>query len=129
MRTLAVFVAALALSGCSLRPRYAEFIGKETTAPVKLQVIEKKSGLPVAGASVEVGESRGKVSVKTDPEGFFTLPVDKKLMDDNALIVVTVPTGIGRVKVVAAAAGTEPVVMQPPVAPAIVPAESADAGS
>lgn len=110
MRKLALFVAALTLAACTLRPRYADFVSKETTGPVKLQVIEKNSGLPVAGASVEVGELRGRVSVKTDPEGYFMLPVDKRLLDDNALIVVNAPGGVGRTQVLPA-----------PLAPAVLP--------
>lgn len=124
MRALALAVAILALTGCPLRPRYAEFIGKESTQPMKLQVVEKKSGTPVAGATVEVGEAqRGKVSLRTDAEGFFLLPVDKRLLDDNALLVVSAPAGIGRTLVM----GAQTVVAQPEAAP-VDATEAADAG-
>ena len=129
MRALTVFLAAFLLTGCSLRPRYSEFVGKETVGPVKLQVVEKKSGLPVAGAAIEVGEQRVKVSMKTDADGFFTLPVDKKLMDENALIVVTVPPGVGRTRI--SVASSEPMVAPHPMpAPESAPAVGlGDAGT
>lgn len=133
MRALLVLVvAAVVAVGCTLRPRYADFFTKETTEPVKLQVTEKNSGLAVAGALVEVGELRGKVTVKTDPEGFFQLPVDKRLMDDNALIVVTAPKGVGRVQVQRAAAVDAPAVLPVPAVQETMPApllEVVDAGT
>lgn len=95
-------VAALAIAGCALRPRYADFISKETPAPVKLQLIEKKTGAPIPNAAVEVGELRGRVNVKTDADGYFVLPIDKQLLADNALIVVSTPPGFGRTQVVVA---------------------------
>ncbi len=131
MRPLAVlFAAAVMLAGCALRPRYADFVSKETTGPVTLQVIEKNSGTPVANAAVEVGELKGRVNVKTDPQGFFVLPVDKQLLADNALIVVTAPSGVGRVQVVATAVA--PAVLPEPTVLESVPmpnAEVVDAGT
>jgi hypothetical protein len=135
MRTLALFVAAMVLVGCALRPRYAEFVSKETTAPVKLQVVEKRSGAPVPGASIEVGEFRGRVSVKTDADGYFLLPVDKKLLDENSLIVITAP-GYGQTTVVVASAGAppaatlpEPVVTESAPLPVPVVIQPMDAGN
>lgn len=114
MRALVLVVVAVALSGCALRPRYAEFVGKETKEPVKLQLLEKKSGTGVADATIELGE-RNKVLVKTDAQGFFTLPIDKRFLDDNALLVVNAPAGVGRTTVVVA-----------PVAPSTPEAPPAD---
>ena len=131
MRALVLFAAIVTLAGCALRPRYGEFIGKETTQAVRLRVVEKSSDVPVAGAAVEVGETlRGKMLVKTDADGVFLLPVDKRLMEDNALIVVTPPAGVGRVKVVRAADADAPVAPPPVVLnPAPVVEEPADAGT
>ncbi len=117
MRFLALCIAACALAGCALRPRYAQFVTPETTGPVRLQVLDKKSGAPISGATIEVGESRGRFSAKTNAEGVFTLPVDKKLMDENALIVISAPAGFGRTELIAApvpeTANAAPVLMQP----------------
>ena len=116
MRAALIVAAALALSGCALRPRYAEFVGKETKEPVKLQLLEKKSGTGVADATIELGE-RNKLTVKTDAQGFFTLPVEKRFIDDNALLVVNAPAGVGRTEVVVAP------VVAPPSTPEAPPAD------
>lgn len=106
MRSFLFVFAVVALAGCALRPRYAEFIGKETKDPVRLQLLQTNSEQAVPNALVEVGETRSKVSLRTDAQGYFTLPVDKRFIDDNALIVVTAPPGVGRTKVVLAPMGT-----------------------
>ncbi len=131
MRALVLFAAVVTLAGCALRPRYGEFLGKESTEAVRLQVVEKSSGVPVAGAAVEVGETlRGKMLVKTDANGVFLLPVDKRLMEDNALIVVTAPAGVGRVKVLRAEDAAAPVALPPLVIDPVPAAEEpADAGT
>ncbi|MBS1151507.1 MAG: hypothetical protein H6Q89_3205 [Myxococcaceae bacterium] len=130
MRALVVFAAALALAGCALRPRYTQFVGVESPAPVKLQLVEKKTGMPVAGAVIEVGEARGRLSFRTDAEGCFVLPVDKRLIFEDALIVVNPPPGVGRTEVLVVPVGPpEPVVMPPPVPLAAPAIEAADAGS
>ena len=129
-RTLVLVVAALAFASCTLRPRYAEFVNKESTGPVKLQLLEKSSGMPVAGALIEAGEFRGKLSVKTDADGYFLLPTDKKLIDENALLIVSPPAGVGRTQVVVASLA--PVVLPEPVVTESMPlptVESVDAGT
>lgn len=117
MRALALAAAAaLVLSGCALRPRYAEFIGKETTAAVKLQLVEKKSGSGVADASIELGE-RNKLVLKTDAQGYFTLPIEKRFLDDNTLLVVNAPAGVGRTEVIVAPVAPPPTPEQPAADP------------
>src|SRR4051794_37558207 len=82
-----ILVLVLALTGC-LRPRYAEFVTRETTGKeVLLQLVESSTGAPVPNATVEMGEYRNKVSVKTDALGNFALPIEKKHLDDNSIIV------------------------------------------
>ncbi len=114
MRKIALCLAALVLAGCALRPRYGQFVGKETRAPVRLQLLEKQSGLPVSGAVIEVGDNR-KVTFKTDEHGVFTLPVDPLLLSDNALIVVTAPRGVSRTQLVPVPAPELPMTRPQPV--------------
>ncbi len=123
MRGLALTVAALVLvlAGCALRPRYGEFVTPQTVGPsVALQLVS--ADVPVAGATVEFGEYRNKVTLTTDAEGGFSLPVDKKYFADNPILVVNAPKGVGRTRVVA----REPLRLLP-VAPAEV--EGSDAGT
>lgn len=112
MRALGLVAAvAVVASGCALRPRYADFVTKETTAPVKVLLVEKKSGTPVANAAIEIGE-RNKVVVRTDVDGTAMLPIEKRFLDDNALLVVNAPAGVGQTQMSVA-----PVVPVAPAAP------------
>ena len=96
---LALAMVALVLAGCALRPRYAEFVSRETKgASIQLQ-LRAVDGDPVAGATVEVGEYRSKVVAVTDAEGRFTLPVNKTFLADNPVLVVNAPPDTGRTRV------------------------------
>jgi hypothetical protein len=113
LRALTLAVVAVALAGCALRPRYAQFVSKDTTGSrVQLQLLERSTGMPVAGAVIEVGEYRTRVITRTDGQGLFALPIDRRYLDDNAIIVVSPPVGVGATRV----ASVEPVVSAP-VAP------------
>src|SRR3954465_1957131 len=114
MRKLSLIVAAVAFVGCALRPRYAELVDKTTPGPlVQLQLVELQAGKPVAGALVEMSEYRNKVSVKTDAEGRFALPVDKKYLEENPIFVINAPSASGRTKV-QHLADPEPIPAPPP---------------
>jgi hypothetical protein len=120
-RTL-VALALLGLAGCALRPRYGEVVTAVTPGPTaQFQLLDANTGLPVAEATVELGEGRSKLMGKTDAQGLFTLPVEKKLRDENSILVINPPAGFGRTKVVAAA----PKAVEAPVAVDVL----VDAGS
>ncbi len=90
----------LAVSGCALRPRYNDFITKQTTGKeARFVVIDTDTNKPVAGAKVEVSENKNRILATTDAEGAFVLPVEKKYMDENSLFVVTLPKGVTAYKV------------------------------
>ena len=128
MRTLAILATATVFAGCALRPRYAELVPKETPGTkVQLQLIEVVNDVPVEGAMIEVGEYRNKVVVKTDAQGLFTLPVDKKYFEDNSILVVSAPSGIGRTRIVSPSASQG--VSPPPTVGTPPPLDGADAGS
>ncbi|MEW6430237.1 MAG: hypothetical protein AB1730_01910 [Myxococcota bacterium] len=103
------FVASflLLLSGCALRPRYTDFVSP-TTAGEKVTGLwsEMGRGRPLPGVNVEVGELKGRVRVTTAADGTFSLPVDKKLVDDNPVIVVAVPRGVSGYELTVVAAAT-----------------------
>ena len=121
MRALLLALAAFVLAGCALRPRYGDFVNAETPGPtVALQLISEDA--PVSGAVVEMGEYRNKVTVVTDAQGGFSLPVDKKYVADNPILAINAPKGVGRTHVVAKQ------LMVLPFAPAM-PAVDADAGT
>lgn len=119
LRVLFVASSLLLLAGCALRPRYADFVSP-TTAGEKVTFLlsEKGSGRPLSGVNVEVGELKGRVRVTTAADGTFSLPVDKKLVDDNPVIVVAVPRGVsGYELTVVAAATPAPAPVSAPTSP------------
>ena len=96
MRRLFLTVLVLAVSsGCALRPRYRDFVTETTPGPeAKLVLFEKDSDRKLGGVKLEMSEWKNRVSVTTGPDGSFSLPVDKKYLDENPVLVVTLPAGI-----------------------------------
>lgn len=126
---LVLFAAAVALlvSGCALRPRYADFVSAKTEGKeVTFVVTDTATGKPVPGAKIEVSELKNRVIVTSGADGTFRLPVEKKYVDENPVFVVTLPKGVEQYEV-------KPSPPPPPPAPVEVPAaaapEAADAGT
>lgn len=120
LRVLLVASSLLLLAGCALRPRYADFVSPTTAGDkVTFLLTEKSSGKPLSGIAVEVGELKSRVRVTTGADGTFSLPVDKKLVADNPVIVVAVPRGVTgyELAVVTAPAPVAPETPATPAAP------------
>lgn len=114
--SLQALAVALLLSGCALRPRYADFVTAKTEGrEVTFLLTDAATGLPVSGAKVEVGELKSRVNVTTGADGTFKLPVEKRYLDENPVFVVTLPKGVEASRVRLA----------PPPAPAPAPPEAA----
>ena len=125
-----ILFAAIVLSACALRPRYSEFVSKDTRgSEVQLRLLERKTGKPVAGAVVEVGEYRARITTKTDAEGVFALPIDRRYLDENSIIVVNPPAGVGATAVEAKPASVEPLAPVPVAAPVEPTVVAVDAGT
>lgn len=131
-RVLLLALGLAAFTSCALRPRYAELVNKDVSGPVVLQVVDRDSQLPIAGARIEVGEGRSQVKQTTDKDGVFTLPVDKRFFEENPVVVVSLPKGFSKYSVRAKPVEA-PALPPPPVAPEVVgappPAEAFDAGT
>ncbi len=121
MRRIALAVLFLvAVSGCALRPRYRDFVSDTTAGKdVKLVLAETDNAHALAGVKVEMSEWRNKYTVTTAPDGTFVVPVEKKYLDENPVLVVTLPMGITGYDIRVAPAPTPE---GAPVAPAAVPA-------
>ncbi|MFZ5442639.1 MAG: hypothetical protein ACOZQL_21700 [Myxococcota bacterium] len=126
-----VFAAAtlaLALAGCALRPRYADFVtpkteGKELT----FVLLDPAANQPIANAKIEVSELKNRIIVTTAADGTFKLPVEKRYLDENPVLVVTLPKGVSEYRVAIAPPPAPPA--PAPVVPAEpAPAVEADAG-
>lgn len=111
MRQLVIGLCfTVALSACPLRPRYTDFITRRTeTKSVTFLVSDMETGKPIPNARVEVSELKNRIILNTAIDGTFTLPVEKKYLDEDPVFVVTLPIGFKtyRLSVVA-----------PPAAPA-----------
>jgi hypothetical protein len=96
-------VVVLLLAGCTLRPRYADFINAKTEGAVATFVIvDADRSIPIAGAKIEIGELKNRVNVTSGADGTFTLPVDKKYSDENSIFSVTLPRGLAHYKILLA---------------------------
>lgn len=135
MRLLVIAsVLAASLCGCALRPRYADFVSSTTQGKeVTFVVTDADTNRPVPGAKVEVSEGKNRVSVTTAADGTFKLPVEKKYLDENPVMLVTLPKGFELYKVALAAPAAvtppaEPTLSAPPQAPPPPSLEAPDAG-
>jgi hypothetical protein len=125
-------VVALLVSGCALRPRYADFVSAKTEGKeVTFVVTDTATGKPVPGAKIEVSELRNRVTVTSGADGTFRLPVDKRYVDENPVFVVTLPKGVEQYEVkLAPPPPPAPAPAPAPVeAPAAAAPEAADAGT
>ncbi len=96
MRRFFYTVLVLGLStGCALRPRYRDFVSETTPGPTaKLVLHQKDSPTAIGNVKLEMSEWKNKVSVTTAADGSFALPVEKKYLDENPVLVVTLPAGV-----------------------------------
>lgn len=125
MKKLALSLSLVVLAaGCSLRPRYNDFhLLVDVVKDARFVVVNPATNQPIAGAKVEMGEGKYRVNVTSDANGVFTLPVDKRYVAENPVLVVNLPAGFTTYEVRLAPA---PPPELPPEAPA---AEPVDAGT
>lgn len=113
-----VFVGA----SCALRPRYTDFVTAKTVGPESPPlVLTSKDGAPLANVRVEMGEGKSRYTVTTKADGSFVLPVDKKYLGEDPVLVIALPAGTDGYALVVAPVPA-PEVLQ---APAAVPAAPA----
>ena len=95
MRLIVLTISlAAALSGCALRPRYADFVTSKTEGKeVTFLVTDTATGQPVPNAKIELSELRNRLQVTTAADGTFKVPVEKKYLDENPVFVVSLPKG------------------------------------
>ena len=130
--TVLASLIAFALSGCSLRPRYADFVTSKTAGKeVTFVVTDAMTQLPVPNAKIDVSELRNRITVTTGPDGTFKLPVEKKYLDENPVFVVTLPRGYEQYRLALAPLPVAPAedVVPSPEGPPPPPLETRDAGT
>ena len=123
--TFLASLIAFLLSGCALRPRYADFVTSKTSGKeVTFVVTDLQTHQPVPNAKIDVSELRNRITVTTGPDGTFKLPVEKKYLDENPVFVVTLPKGVERYQVALAPLPAPVEEVSPPPADAGTPASN-----
>lgn len=120
MRQLVFLLAfAVALSACPLRSRYTDFITRRTEGKsVTFLLADSETGKPIPNARVEVSELKNRLQLVTAADGTFTLPVEKKYIEEDPVFVVTLPAGFRTYRLSPVAApGTPPENPNPPQGP------------
>jgi hypothetical protein len=118
-------LVVLAANGCALRSRYSDFVTAKTAGPDTAFVLTNKAGEPMANVRVEMSELKNRFVTTTKADGTFALPVDKKYLSEDPVIVVSVPAGVEGYKLALAPppAPPKPVEVAPvEPAPQVVPA-------
>jgi hypothetical protein len=134
----ALLSATLALTllsaACGLRPRYRDVVvpaGSEQVKPqegqpVVLRVVDSRTGEPLPGVRVLAQGSRSRLSATTDAQGQLTVAVSTSLLQENPLVEVVLPKGVGGYRFEPV---TEPARQEPPAtesAPATPRTEGGD---
>jgi hypothetical protein len=135
MRSALVVVALASLVGasCALRPRYRDFVTATTPGPALVLQMTEASGAPLPNAKVELSEYKNRQQFSTAADGTFSMPVEKKYLDENPVLVVQLPPGAKDFRLaVAPPPPPAPIMLPPPLpaspqpdAPAAVPATPA----
>jgi hypothetical protein len=118
MRTVCAAAAIVLLAqGCALRPRYRDFVTAKTEGKqVQLQVVNG-DGAPLPNTKIELSEWKNRLQLTTAADGTFALPVEKKYLDENPVLVVQVPPGVTAYTIAMFTPPPAPV-MPPPTLPA-----------
>lgn len=80
-------------SSCALRPRYRDFVTATTEGSAVKLLMTDANGLPLENAKIELSEAKSRQSLSTAADGTVSLPVDKKYLDENPVLVVQLPPG------------------------------------
>jgi hypothetical protein len=94
LRLFALTLVVLAANGCALRSRYSDFVTAKTPGPETAFVLKNQAGEPLANVRVELSELKNRFITTTKADGTFSLPVDKKYLTEDPVIVVVVPAGV-----------------------------------
>ncbi|MDP3234967.1 MAG: hypothetical protein Q8S33_22745 [Myxococcales bacterium] len=97
MRAARVVVSVVLLVGlassCALRPRYRDFVTAKTDAKSVQLLVTNGAGAPMPNVKVELSELKNRVAMTSAADGTFALPVEKKYLDENPVLVLLLPQG------------------------------------
>lgn len=117
-------------SSCALRARYRDFVTAKTEGKDVQLLVTDGQGAALPNVKVELSEWKNRLVLTSAADGRLTLPVEKKYLDENPVLVVQLPAGTSRYALALAPPPAPPPIMAPPalptepapVAPAVAPA-------
>lgn len=112
-------------SSCALRARYRDFVTPKTEGKDVQLLVTDGQGAALPNVKVEMSEWKNRLVMTSAPDGRLTMPVDKKYLDENPVLVVQLPPGASQYSL---ALAPPPLPPPPPVmAPPALPADPAPA--
>jgi hypothetical protein len=112
-------------SSCALRARYRDFVTPKTEGKdVQLLVTDGQGGA-LPNVKVELSEWKNRLVLTSAADGRLTLPVEKKYLDENPVLVVQLPAGTSQYVLALAPPPLPP--PAPVMAPPALPVEPAPA--
>ncbi len=127
MRAARVVVSVVLLVGlassCALRPRYRDFVTAKTDAKAVQLLVTNGAGAPLPNVKVELSELKNRVAMTSAADGTFSLPVEKKYLDENPVLVLLLPPGTSAYALTLAPPPLPPAAPQMPV-PALPASEA-----
>lgn len=114
-------------SSCALRARYRDFVTPKTEAKEVQLLVTDAQGAALPNVKVELSEWKNRLVLTSAADGRLTMPVEKKYLDENPVLVVQVPPGTTQYTLALAPPPLPPPapVMPPPALPTD-PAPAAD---
>lgn len=115
-----VLILVVASTSCALRPRYRDFVSASTEGKQVQLLVTDGAGVALPNVKVELSELKNRVQLTSGADGTLSLPVEKKYLDENPVLVVQVPQG-QRSFVLALAPpplpAPPPLIIEPPAVP------------
>ncbi|MER2559435.1 MAG: hypothetical protein ABTQ32_01875 [Myxococcaceae bacterium] len=103
-------------SSCALRARYRDFVTPKTEGKDVQLVVTDGQGAALPNVKVELSEWKNRLVLTSAADGRLTLPVEKKYLDENPVLVVQLPAGTSQYALALA-----PPPLPPPPAPIMAP--------
>lgn len=118
-------------SSCALRARYRDFVTPKTEGKDVQLLVTDGQGAALPNVKVELSEWKNRLVLTSAADGRLTLPVEKKYLDENPVLVVQLPAGTSQYALALAPPPPAPIMAPPalPVDPAPAPATPAPAAT
>lgn len=133
MRAARILVSSVLVVGlsssCALRARYRDFVTPKTEGKDVQLLVTDGQGAALPNVKVEMSEWKNRLVLTSAADGRLTMPVDKKYLDENPVLVVQLPPGASQYTLALAPPPLPPPppVMAPPALPTEpTPAPAAD---